>query len=339
MPLRHLFLTLTALAVLPALADTAAPRSQWHAGIERGYQHLASTSAGLETSARAYCDDPTDQTRSDLEAQWRDAFLAWQAVRFVDFGPIEQDSLAWQFQFWPDPKNLIARKANYYLDLGKPVAAEDVNEAGVAVQGFPMVEYLLFDPRLGEGDRALPADKACSLLGAVTAHLAGNATRVADAWGDLEPRYMDTPLYRDTTVESGMAALALLEERRLGAPMGLRGSGKRSIYEADAWRSGQSMAAIEASLQGLYDAFLPGLETALVEVDRQALADRIRAQFEETLVRFDNLPASMAPLLDDDRFGELQGLYADLAQLSSLVSDQAGPALGVVRGFNSSDGD
>ena len=47
----------------------------------------------------------------------------------------------------------------------------------------------------------------------------------------------------------------------------------------------------------------------------------------------------MAPLLANDRFGELQGLYADLSQLTSLVNDQAGTALGVVRGFNSSDGD
>ncbi|MFC4257850.1 imelysin family protein [Marinobacter lacisalsi] len=327
------------LAVPPALAEGDGPLPLWHAGIEQGYQQLAEATADLETSARRYCQTPSDSARSRLDDQWRTAFDAWQAVRFVDFGPVEQNTLGWQFQFWPDPKNLVARKAGYYLGMEEPVSAADVDEAGVAVQGFPMVEYLLFDSRIKEGDRGLPSDQACSLLTAVSAHLAENAEGLSSAWTTLERPYRTNEQYRGATVESGMAALSLLEERRLGGPMGLRGGGKRSVYGADAWRSGHSLAAIRASLQGLYDFYLPGLESALRQAGNPTLASRIRSQFEETLARFDNLPDAMAPLLSDERFGELQGLYADLSQLATLVNDQAGTALDVVRGFNSSDGD
>lgn len=340
-PLLSLLVAITAVLAAPsALATEDDPLPRWHDGIEQGYQQLAEATEELETAARSYCEAPSDSARSQLDGQWRTAFNAWQAVRFVDFGPVEQGTLAWQFQFWPDPKNLVARKAGYYLGQEQPVTAADVEEAGVAVQGFPMVEYLLFDSRLQEGDQSLPSDQACSLLISVSAHMATNAGVLSSAWTELEPRYLATETYRDATVEAGMAALNLLEERRLGGPMGLRGGGKRSVYGADAWRSGHSLAAIRASLQGLYDFCLPGLESALGQAGNVALADRIRSQFDDTLARFENLPQAMGPLLlEGKRFSELQGLYADLSQLASLVNDQAGPALGVVRGFNSSDGD
>lgn len=328
-----------AMTAAPALADGTDIRARWHTDIEHGYQQLADSSAGLEAEANHYCESPSDSSRAKLEEQWREAFSDWQAVRFVNVGPIEQHSLAWQFQFWPDPKNLIARKAGYYLGLGQPVTSADVDKAGVAVQGFPMLEYLLFDTRQNQGDQALPATQSCSLLTAVSHHLAGNADDLATAWTELRPHFLDTPRYTEATVEAGMGALEQLEERRLAGPMGLRGGGKRSVYGADAWRSGQSVSAIEASLQGLYDYYLPGLTLALQQSDQAALAARIRSQFDDTLARFDSLPENLQPLLADDRFAELQGLYADLSQLASLVNDQAGPALGVVRGFNSSDGD
>lgn len=332
-------LILTALIATTALADTTGPRSQWHTAIGQGYQQLARSTALLNSATQDYCQSPSDNARIQLTDHWRTAFLNWQAVRFVDFGPIEQNSLAWQFQFWPDPKNLVARKAGYYLGLDQPVTAADVEQAGVAVQGFPMIEYLLFDPQLNQGDEALPAEQNCSLLTAVSGHLAINAADLEHQWNALESRYLETDQYQATTLEAGMTAFTILEERRLGGPMGLRGGGKRSVYDGDAWRAGQSVAAIEASVQGLYDLYLPGLETALEQAGNEELAERIRAQFEDTLARFNTLPDSLSPLLEEDRFSELQGLYADLSQLSFLISDQAGTALGVVRGFNSSDGD
>ena len=75
---------------------------QWHADIGQGYQALAASSGKLAGSTQAYCEKPQQQAKAALEADWREAFLDWQRVRFVDFGPIEQNSLAWQLQFWPD---------------------------------------------------------------------------------------------------------------------------------------------------------------------------------------------------------------------------------------------
>ena len=315
-------------------------RHLWYDGILSGYQALAREAQTFARVAGDYCQAPEQTTQAQVRDAWQRAFLAWQAVRFVDFGPVENDNRAWQFQFWPDPKNLVARKARALLTSGAPVTREQVEQGGVAVQGFPMAEYLLFDDAFGTSDQALPATSSCALLTAVAGHIADNSQQLLADWQAFRPHYLDTAQFRDTTLRAGVATLEILEERRLAQPMGLRGTGKRSVYVADAWRSGRSLAGIEASVRGLHQYFFPGLALLLEHSDQPELGPWIDAQFGEVLEHFPALRQPMAPLLaPEGHFGALQGLYVDLSQLAVLVNDQAAVALGVVRGFNSSDGD
>jgi len=342
-PITRLFFASTLLvcttAALGANADTQA-REQWHGAIQNGYESLATKTEQLASAAVGYCNAPTSDSRPALNDAWLDAFLAWQRVRFVDFGPVENNNLSWQFQFWPDPKNLVARKARYLLGTEAPVNAEVINQSGVAVQGFPMAEYLLFDEQLNSGENALPAAKNCEVLSAVTRHMARNARGLADSWASFKQHYLDTGPYRDTTIKAGMTALEILEERRLAQPMGLRGNGKRNPYITDAWRSGQSLMAVEATVAGLEKFYLPGLITLLKTDGEAELAERIQRQFEEVADNFPEAHGAMATLMEsDERFRILQGLFVDVSQLSTLINDEAAVALGVVRGFNSSDGD
>ena len=325
-----------------ALAETPDQQAmtQWYEGIQTGYQLFAEESQALADTAKRYCADPSDQGHEELETAWLDAFLAWQRVRFVDFGPVETDNRVWQFQFWPDPKNLIARKAKNLLKSEEPITAELIDQSGVAVQGFPMLEYLLFDPKVAQGKMALPAPKTCTLFTAVADHAAGNSETLSTDWQAFRSQYLENAQYRDTTIRAGMSGLEILEERRLAQPMGLRGNGKRTPYITDAWRSGNSLRTVEATVSGLRQYFLPGLITLLENTDDKDLADRIDEQFDEVL---DNFPAAFVPtteaMQNDDQFRLLQNLYVDVSQLATQVNDQAAVTLGVVRGFNSSDGD
>lgn len=324
-----------------AATDDAKPAatSQWYRAIASGYQTLATASAEFAEASAGYCSADPETSFQSVRDTWLNAFLAWQAVRFVDFGPIETDNLAWQFQFWPDPKNLVGRKASYLMKQSQPVTAQLVAESGVAVQGFPMAEYLLFDEQLAGSERALPA-AACNLLSAVAKHIRNNSQTLAGDWLAFRDPYLGNDQYRETTIRAAMAALEILEERRLAEPMGLRGNGKRSAYGADAWRSGTSTRAIEATLRGIQTYFMPGLRHLLEKGNQPALADRIRAQFDKVLENFTDLHAPMRALLSqEESYRKLQGLYVDLSQLVNLVNEQAAAELGVVRGFNSSDGD
>lgn len=334
---------ISSLAAAPLAAadvNSADYRAQWHTDIHAGYQHLATQSQALASQAGAYCEAPSAKGLEHTKQAWLDAFLAWQQVRYVDFGPVEQKNRAWQFQFWPDPKNLIARKATYLLKDEAAITPEKINESGVAVQGFPMVEYLLYDQTFSEGERALPADRSCQLLVGVSNHIAENSEALAKDWGDFKSAYVDNDQYTNTTVRAAMAGLELLEERRLATPMGLRGNGKRTVYRADAWRSGASLAAVNATVLGLDQQFLPTFSKLLNDREQADLAERIEEQAKEIQAKFPELDRPMAPLLaDNSQFRVLQSLYVHISQLTALVNDRAAVELGVVRGFNSSDGD
>ncbi|PPI85852.1 hypothetical protein KEHDKFFH_00595 [Marinobacter maroccanus] len=332
------------LAVMSPLAwanDTnLQARHQWHEGIATGYQLLTTQTGELAESARGYCENPAKDSRARLERAWLDAFLAWQRVRFVDFGPVENNNLSWQFQFWPDPKNLIARKAAYLIGSDKPITTQVISQSGVAVQGFPMMEYLLFDQQLNAGDNALPAARTCELLTNVATHVKSNSDELRAGWQAFRPHYLETDQYRDTTIRAGMATLEIMEERRLARPMGLRGNGKRNPYITDAWRSGNTPMTVEATVDGLRQFFLPGLAALLEAKGESGLAERIRKQFGEVQQNFPGAHLPMATALNEEgQFRVLQSLYVDISQLTTLVNDQAAVALGVVRGFNSSDGD
>ncbi|MBB5322028.1 imelysin family protein [Marinobacter oulmenensis] len=343
-PFSRLLCISAALLALNASAAAETPaqqaRQQWHQEILTGYEHLAEQAGAFADAAGSWCSSPSEQGRTTTEKAWREAFMAWQAVRFVNFGPIETDNRSWQFQFWPDPKNLIARKARYLLSSDEPATAGTIDDSGVAVQGFPMAEYLLFDQPFNQGERALPAGRSCDLLVLVAGHIRDTADQQLRDWQAFRAPYLANDQYHDTTIKAGMTALEVLEERRLAQPMGLRGNGKRSVYAADAWRSGTSLATLEATVRGLKQHFLPGLTLLLENGNQPELAPRIRSQFDEVLENFPDMDKPMAPLLaEDGHYSELQGLFVDVSQLTTLVNDQAAVALGVVRGFNSSDGD
>ena len=316
-----------------------APKEQWHTSIATGYGQLVETTEKLNDSARHYCEAPDKAKLDQVKEAWADGFHAWQAVRFVDFGPIQQNSLAWQFQFWPDQKNLIAKKVDAWVEGEQKITVENLAGDSVAVKGFPAIEYMLFDPRLEGKQLALPHPRTCEMLTTVTSLMASNAQSLRNDWATFKSHYLSTGDYGDATVLAAMHALETIKNKRLGAPMGLGGS-RRNAYLGDAWRSDQSLAALHSSLKGVQQYFVPGLKTLMQNSANQALFDEFESQLARTLERFADLPNDLAAMLEEDNgYRQLQFLYIDVERLSNKLSRDIAPELGVVKGFNSSDGD
>jgi predicted lipoprotein len=329
-----------ALAELQDEPSQNSARAIWHQQIESGYRALSVSATELTEMTTRYCSEPDDATRQLLESHWREAFLDWQAVRFVDFGPIELDSRAWQLQFWPDPKNLVDTKARQLLSSDTPIDRQRVADFGVAAEGFPMLEYLLFDDSFNQSDRALPNSRSCALLTATADIVDDNATHLISDWEAMSDHYLASDNYTATTIRSAMTALNILVQKRLGEPMGLGSTHRRLVFAGDAWRSGQSLAAVEASLAGLQWYFLPGVVVELEQAEQRDIANDLREQLQSTLAKFDALPADFATVLDsEERYVHLQNLYIAMQQLEQTLELKAAAALDIRQGFNSSDGD
>lgn len=325
------------LLTLSASAGESTPREQWHQAAAQQYAALADATQTLEQSAAAYCQSSGKAARDALEADWLAAYRDWQAVRYIQFGPIEQQSRGWQLQFWPDSKNLVGRKVNTQLKADTPPTLKSVEQAGVAVQGFPALEYLLHDDAMQQ--TPLETANACGLAQAVSAHLANTTQTLADDWQAFEQHFETTDSYTHTLLQSAIQSVELLEEKRLANPLGLRGKPANG-YRAKAWRSGQSVALMQASLEGIDRGLMPGLTALLKKRGHSELAQSVREQLDTTLARAAALPAGLAPALDDAAaFADLQGFYVQVSQLRQLLALDVAAATGLRRGFNSSDGD
>ena len=319
-----------------ALADQAAtsPRETWHHDIQQGYQQLNRTTESLAEAFTPGCD-ALDQDA--LAAHWLDAYQAWQAVRFVDFGPIEVDSRAWQLQFWPDNKNLVGSRIASRLRQETAVTPADIAAAGVAEQGFPALEYLLFDDAMTQ--HSLQQPNACALAQAISQHLAQVASELNRDWQAFRSHYLATDSYSEATVHAALQSLEILEDKRLGEPLGMMGAPANG-YRAEAWRSDASITLATATLEGLQAHFVPGLARWLSQQHQDELAAAFSDQLKDTLDQARQLDTGIAAGLQDDQARQqLATLYLEVAQLRQVLGDEIAPALGIVRGFNSSDGD
>lgn len=336
--LAGLLALLMAGSVPAAMAETApSARDLWHEAIGRGYTELDSNAQRLAEQAADYCHSPSPAGRASLESLWRDAYQAWQAVRFVNFGPIEQQSRGWQLQFWPDRKNLVGQKVSAWLKADTPPSRQSIAEDSVAIQGFPALEYLLFDDQL-DTPGALTDPQACGLLSAITHHLEATTHQLHDDWQTFGEHYRETDTYTQATLEAGLQALETLETRRLAEPMGLTGKSPNA-YLAEAWRSQESVMLIGASLDGLEQAFLPGLQRLLQQAGQEELYDDFATTLHQAQAEAGDMEGGIPRALEDSvAFSALQGLYIEVSQLNWMGREIAS-ALGVARGFNATDGD
>ncbi|SDO23970.1 imelysin family protein [Vreelandella arcis] len=337
--LRRLGLLACALLAAPLSLgmETTTPRDMWFGAVEQQYAELSAASERLEASAARFCQAPDEAHKQRLEDDWLSAYQAWQAVRFIQFGPVEQNSRGWQLQFWPDRKNLVGRKVSGWLKAPDAPDVQAIANDSVAIQGFPALEYLLYDDAMDEQVLSDPA--VCDLMQSITTHLADTTSALHRDWQAFGEHYRNTPRYTETTLASAIQALELLEEKRLGDPMGLQGTSANG-YLAEAWRSGHSVRLVESTLEGLRTGFLPGLSALLREADAVALAEAFRDQLNDALAQASELQPGLVPSLEDEEaFRGLQSLYLNISQLRHLLGNEIAAELGLVRGFNSSDGD
>lgn len=331
-----------------AVTAGESPRAIWHQDIGSLYQQLVDTSTRLHEATQAHCasDGSTENTANssteNLQAHWLDAYRAWQAVRFVDFGPIELESRAWQLQFWPDDKNLVGTRMAARLREEAAPTAQKIAQAGVAEKGFPALEYLFYDDAMSNA--ALDQPVACGLAEAVSAHIQKLSTQLATDWQDFGPHYLATDSDSEATVHGAMQLLDIMEDKRLGKPLGMMGS-PANAYRAEAWRSDASVALLEASLAGLKDGFLPGLRAYAAaqgapDANHTDLLEAFDTQLDHTLAQAGALEDGIASGLENANSQQALGsLYLNVAQLRELLNRQIAAELGIVRGFNSSDGD
>lgn len=315
------------------------------------YSRWAEADQALAKSALAYCSG-----KEDL-GQARQAFLAaqraWAELQPLLIGPMAEGNRAWQVQFWPDKKNLVARQVEQLLKAGTPIDESSLANASVVVQGLSAYEYILFDSNVEMADSDTRA-RYCPLLEAIAEHQRSLADEILANWkakeGMLEQmshfpnaRYAESREAISDLYRAQVTALDTLK-KKLGAPLGRQSKGIVQPYQAEAWRSHASLASIAASLQSARQLWQgadqnKGLK-ALLPDDQQALRQQVDDAYAKAQSQLDALQPPLDALLKtEDGRAQLSRFYDALNVLHRLHQTELARALNVQIGFNANDGD
>ena len=313
------------------------------------YARLADSAAALDAQATRLCaaDGSLDATR----AAWGEAFDAWQGVQHLRFGPVELFMRSMRMQFWPDPRNSVAREVDGLLAKGAPTPSFD--ELTVPAQGFPALEVLLY------GEPPAPGTPACALLTTIAGGVAKMAADTLGGWRGGERPYREvvaqaaagTSHYQsDQEVtqdffKAAHAALELIADHKLARALGSSVDTARPQLVESA-RSGRSVANIRANLAAAEALYVGGDDTGgfsriVREVAGDAALDKLlRRAFRQTrgTAASITLPLAQAVVDPVERI-KVQKLAREAGALKALLAQRLAPALGIALGFNSLDGD
>ncbi|QEY60431.1 imelysin [Pseudomonas sp. C27(2019)] len=318
--------------------------------IYQAHQQWQASNQQLASSAQAFCqaEQSLEQTRADfLQAQH-----AWAALQPLLIGPLNEGNRAWQVQFWPDKKNLVARQVKQFLKANPEHTLADVQSGSVVVQGLSAYEYLLFDQDV-DFTEASHKQRYCPLLQQIAVNQQQLADDVISQWQGNEGMLAQLTEFPNQRYAEPLEALtAILQaqvisldglKKKLGTPLGRSEKDSVQPHQAQSWRSQASLNNLSAELSSAL-ALWQG-------VDQHALRSLLGAEHADLIKQIDaaylqaqnELAAFKQPLTvllgDEQQRQALFKLYESFDRVHRLHEDELTLALGVQLGFNANDGD
>lgn len=314
------------------------------------YNHWLSANQQLASGSQTFCASTSDLAA--IRQTWRNAQTAWSALQPMLVGPLSEGNRAWQVQFWPDKRNLVARQVQALLDKTPNLTAADLDQASVVLQGLTASEYVLFDASI-DLSQAEQKNRYCPLLTAIGTHQQALASDMLKQWQSADgmlaqlqsfpnTRYADSKEAITDVLRTQVLGLEGIK-KRLGTPLGRQSKGQPQPFQAEGWRSNASLGNLSASLNAAEQVWL-GSQTdglrSLLDSSQSELASRIDSAYQDSRQQ---LAAQQQPLglllADDAGRQQLRALYDSLSTLHRLHETDLAKALGIQLGFNANDGD
>lgn len=363
MPLRLLSAGLLALLVLgfaPAPAQAQSLSDAVAAAARRvlipAAEAFARQSADMGREAAAFCAGPADEAGLNKARQDFNAALnSWQRLNVALVGPSAEGTRPFRILFWPDKRNQVTRAYAQLMQTADPatITVERLHDASAAMRGLSVLERLLHDSAPLSGFAA-SGPLRCAALTAAVEDMRRTAQDIADEWRTAKDpaAFFAEEGGADYAREAGsrlltlmMEALTLIEEAKLGAPLGDKDAAAPAL--AETWRSGQSLANIAANLAalralyGLNDGVAPPtLAGAMVRAGGMAENTAINAGFGRAEAALAAIRMPLQKAVDDDaERPKVEALKTAVHDLRETLGKALATKLGLTVGFNGLDGD
>ena len=318
--------------------------------IAPGYNKFASATERMNNIISSFVDKEADIT--SLRAVFGEVMDAWMAIQHLRFGPAQVQARAYRIQFWPDTRNRVGRQLGSVLasertDLVSDPAA--MANSSVALQGLPALERLLYEIEL------TPESYAIQLAKAITANLQTIATSLTTNWapgGEWSERLyltkqdsksFPTAAHATSTLLLAMTTqLEFIVDKKINLPLGGE-TGNHRLRLAESWRSSRSLRNIRLNIVALINLFEQGegrFRRLIENTGNESIAESVSSALHSGLRTIELLPENFDSSIGDTEFqAKLKSVGNDLVRTQIAMSRDIAPALGIILGFNSLDGD
>ncbi|WP_104048547.1 imelysin family protein [Vibrio jasicida] len=297
-------------------------------------QTFLAQSTELEQRFADYCASES-KNDAQVKQQWHQTMLSWMSLQGQERGPATALEQSWNVQFWPDKKNTTGRKMSVLTKSEQEWTSEQIATQSVTVQGLGALEWLIYD----NASTLSTNNNTCATGVAIAENLHEKAQIIADSWAENPWKSLEMAEWESEYI-SLLSNQLEYSMKKLSRP--LAKIGKPRPYFSESWRSETSLSNLKANLQGmeaLYFANGNGLDALLREQGHADLADRVVHQFEMALETWPEDKSLFAALQTKEGYRMVLAQYNKLEQLKYLIHEEVAIELGVVIGFNATDGD
>ncbi|PMO50684.1 iron-regulated protein A [Vibrio sp. 10N.222.52.B12] len=297
-------------------------------------QTFLAQSTELEQRFADYCASES-KNDAQVKQQWHQTMLSWMSLQGQERGPATALEQSWNVQFWPDKKNTTGRKMSVLTKSEQEWTSEQIATQSVTVQGLGALEWLIYD----NASTLSTNNNTCATGVAIAENLHEKAQIIADSWAENPWNSLEMAEWESEYI-SLLSNQLEYSMKKLSRP--LAKIGKPRPYFSESWRSETSLSNLKANLQGmeaLYFANGNGLDALLREQGHADLADRVVHQFEMALETWPEDKSLFAALQTKEGYRMVLAQYNKLEQLKYLIHEEVAIELGVVIGFNATDGD
>jgi hypothetical protein len=299
--------------------------------IRPGIIAFARRTSGMVSAMEALCAAPSAAAVDIARGRFREAALSYAAIEVIGVGPLLEDDRAARLLAWPDSEGAGLRRVRDILAEADETATDPalLGKSEPAVQGLSALEYVLY----GSGADSMAGSEdsfRCRYGLALARNAEGIAQTLATGWyrpDGVAQRLLapgpdgDVP-GAEVLVTLLSHGLRAMRETRLRPLAAAAADPEAALF----WRSGLTIAMLQANLHGLRDLFtISGLGRTAGPV-REVQGDRIELEFRKMAqaLAWVSQP-SRVPGAEPDQ--ALDELVATAQTLQALIDSERSAAL------------
>jgi len=313
-----------------------------------GYQKLAEQARGLSLVVRQTCTSPDVQPWSKAQLAWGELMQAWQRVKWMQLGPVSEQSRHQRLQYWPDGNDAVGRGLQKLLLQHPAPGVERLAQINVGAQGLPALEQLLFSTQAAAG---IEWRHQCAVAKVIAQNIQQMTTEIYQEWLNSEFKqqlvtgsgeFTGSKDAVEELVSNWLAQLIILLDNRLTYPLSVASPGIPALAESA--YSDVSMYSIRTNLVTFKQIFTGaggyGMDDILIQQGQGALAQQVLSALDQSIELGETLPDSFTQAMaDEQQWQRMKQLITELKALQKLLAEGVLMQLQLNIGFNALDGD